>query len=106
LKVIEHFMGNTELVLAVAVFLGCIVRVMLPYLRKAKETGATGLKFETKYIASALIAIIITIWTVVEAVGAMPTMAADAPLALLISTGLVYGYAFQSFANKIAESWT
>jgi len=88
------------MVVFVGLFLGCLARVTLPYLRKAKENP--DIKFELKYLATfgfnivvSLIATMLLLPTVQVENGAMVT---------IFTTAFVTGWGAQDLLNNILST--
>jgi len=97
-------MADPQVIVALAVFLGVIVRVVFPYLKKVKETNEVDLTFAPKYVATAIIGIIFVMITGLGAIASMPALGDVGGVELFIGA-FTYAFAFQSGINKIAEAF-
>ena len=97
-------MVDPKLIVAIAVLTAVLIRVLFPYLKKVKETNEITLNFEPKYVATAIIGVIVVMITSLEAIATIPAMG-EVSGATLFFGAFAYAYAFQSSINKIAEAF-
>jgi len=96
-------MVEAEYIAIVGVVIGVLLRTILPYLKKVKESGEVQISFEAKYAATLVISVIVTVITAIEALASMPSLAAANVCALFFGA-LAFGYAFHSTLNLIPEA--
>lgn len=92
---------SPTIVAFIGLFLGCLARVALPFLRKAKEAADAGqpIKFELRYLITAIFSVVIA---VIEAMILFPTFNLPAESALVVA--FLFGWANTDVLNEIVST--
>ena len=92
---------DIELLVGLAIFLGVLTRTVLPYLRKLKEAEEKGqeIHFETKYLYTAIFAILSSVIISLQLITVIPPEMIVQPIGKLFAT--VFVWAFQHTTNDL-----
>jgi hypothetical protein len=97
-----------QVVIALGLFFGSMLRTTLPYLKKLKkaELGGKKLDFAPKYYGTAAISVIGSIFVVVEGFTMFnltyPELTVGSVLAI-VPTAIMFGYSFNSMLNRFFD---
>jgi len=90
----------TEIVTGIGIFMGCLLRAVLPYLRKKHEAVQAGqqVKWENRYVWTIVFSIVIALITTMLI---LPSF--QVPIDYIFPLAFAYGWASQDIVNKIAK---
>ncbi len=100
----REVIGMEEVLVFLGVFLGCLARSVLPFLRKAREAAERGLAFswDHRYTVSFAVALLVA-W--VSAVLITPSVVIEGPTGPLVvfCTAFAVGFGSNGFLNELMK---
>jgi uncharacterized membrane protein YbjE (DUF340 family) len=90
---------DTEIIIALGIFLGCLLRAILPYLKKKHEAVQAGqqIQWESRYVWTLCFTLVVSLITTILII---PTF--QIPLENAFPLAFAFGWASQDIVNKVA----
>lgn len=90
---------ETEIIVAIGIFLGCFLRSFLPWLKKKSQAAKAGqqVKWENRYVWTLVFNLVVAL---IATILILPTF--QVPSEYIFSFAFTFGWASQDIVNKIA----
>lgn len=91
---------ETEIIVALGIFFGCLARAILPFLKKKSEAAKAGqqVKWEGRYVWTLIFTLFVAMITTMLL---LPTF--KIPAEYVFPYAFIFGWASQDIVNKVAK---